>query len=279
MEKIWLKSYAPGVPAEVELKDVTLQQALSKTASRFPDNPAIYFQGKVVKYKELDDMVSRFASALAGLGVKPGDRVALLLPNLVQAVIATYGILRLGAIAVPNNPLYTDRELEHQLNDSGSRILVCLDVLIPRMIKLREKTGIRQIISCHIRDYLPPLLKLLFPLVKKKMHLKTPAEKDLYEFTDLLKSSTPISRNYESRMDDTAVIIYTGGTTGVSKGVAQTQRNLSANCQQLRAWSPEFADGQEVVLGCLPFFHSYGLTAVMNLSIFHGWCDVLNSQT
>ncbi len=275
MEKIWLKSYAPGVPAEVELKDVTLQQALSKTASRFPDNPAIYFQGKVVKYKELDDMVSRFASALAGLGVKPGDRVALLLPNLVQAIVATYGILRLGAIAVPNNPLYTDRELEHQLNDSGSRILVCLDVLIPRMIKLREKTGIREIIACHIRDYLPPLLKLLFPLVKKKMHLKTPAVKDLYEFTDLLKSSTPISRNYESNMDDTAVIIYTGGTTGVSKGVAQTQRNLSANCQQLRAWSPEFADGQEVVLGCLPFFHSYGLTAVMNLSIFHGWCDVI----
>lgn len=274
MEKIWLKSYAPGVSGEILLKDLTLQQALSETASRFPDNPAVNFQGKVVTYKELDGMVSRFASALAGLGVKPGDRVGLLLPNLVQMIVAIYGILRLGAIVVPNNPLYTDRELEHQLNDSGCKVLVCLDVLVPRMISLREKTGIREIVSCHIRDYLPFPLKLLFPLVKKKLHLKTPAGRDIFEFTDLLNSSAPISRNYESRMDDTAVIIYTGGTTGVSKGVEQTQGNLSANCQQLRAWCPEFVDGKEVVLGCLPFFHSYGLTAVVNLSIFYGWCNV-----
>ncbi len=112
-------------------------------------------------------MVSRFAAALQALGVKPGDRVAMLLPNVVQMVVATYGAFRAGAIVVMNNPLYTDRELEHQLNDSGSTLLVSLDLLVPRMINLRKKTQVSKIISCHIRDYLPFPLKQLFPFVKK----------------------------------------------------------------------------------------------------------------
>ena len=275
MEKVWLKSYAPGVPQNVDFKDLTLQEALTQTAARYPYHRALVFQGKLITYAELDRMVSQFAAALKGLGIRPGDRVALLLPNLVQTVVGICGALRLGALAVPNNPLYTDRELEHQLNDSGAQALMCLDVLIPRMLKMRDKTGIKQIISCHVRDYLPFPLKQLFPFVKKEMHLKTPPGADIYEFTELLRDHGPIERNYPADMDDTAVLIYTGGTTGVSKGVELTQRNLSYNCQQSRAWCPTFEDGKEVVLGCLPFFHSYGMTAAMNMSIFHGWCNIL----
>ncbi|MFH0824315.1 MAG: long-chain fatty acid--CoA ligase [Pseudomonadota bacterium] len=275
MEKIWLKSYAPGVPEKVDLKDITLQEALTRTSSRFPNNRALLFQGKVVTYGQLDEMVSKFASALKGLGVRPGDRVGLLLPNLVQTVVGIYGAFRLGAVAVPNNPLYTDRELEFQLKDSGAEVLLCMDTLVPRMMKLRSGTGITKIVSCHIRDYLPFPLKQLFPFVKKDLHLKTPRVEGVYEFTDLLKGYPPVHENYPSDMDDTAVLIYTGGTTGVSKGVQLTHRNLSANCQQARAWCLGFEDGKEVDLGCLPFFHSYGLTAAMNMSIMYGWCNVL----
>lgn len=275
MEKIWLKSYARGVPENVAFLDLTLQEALSRTAARFPDRPALMFQGKAISYRELNDMVSRFASALRDLGIQPGDKVALLLPNLVQTVVGIYATLRIGAIAVPNNPLYTDRELEHQLKDSGSKMLLCWDTLLPRMINLRPRTGIQKIISCHIRDYLPFPLKQLFPFVKKDLHLNTPSGKDIYEFTDLVAKSSPVKENFKSKMDDTALIIYTGGTTGVSKGVELTQGNLSCNCQQAKSWIPSFKDGEEVVLGVLPFFHSYGLTGALNMAIFYGWCNVL----
>ncbi len=275
MEKIWVKSYAPGVPATIDFKEIPLHVALTQTAGRFPDRPALMFQGKAVTYREFDAMVSRFAAGLKRLGVGPGDRVGLILPNLVQTAVGIYGALRLGAIAVPNNPLYTDRELEHQLNDSGCKVVLVLDTLVPRMIALRERTGMTHIISCHIRDYLPFPLKQLFPFVKRGFHLRTPSAKDVHEFTELVKTQPPAQENYPSAMDDTALLIYTGGTTGVSKGVEQTHGNLSANCQQARAWAVGFRDGEEVLLGCLPFFHSFGLTAVLNMSIFYGWCNVL----
>ncbi len=275
MEKIWLKSYAKAVPKEIDFERVTLAEALTKTAKKFPDNPALLFQGTKITFKELDDMVSRFAAGLVAIGVKPGDKVALLLPNLVQTVVATYGSFRAGATVVMNNPLYTDRELEHQLNDSGSTFLVSLDLLVPRMIALREKTGVKKIISCHIRDYLPFFLKLLFPFVKKGMHRKTPAAADVMEFVDLVKNHDPISKPRNAAWDDTAVLLYTGGTTGVSKGVQITHSNLSCNVQQCGAWFPGFSPGTEVVVGCLPFFHSFGMTTAMNMSIYYGWADVL----
>ncbi|MCX5862071.1 MAG: long-chain fatty acid--CoA ligase [Desulfomonile sp.] len=275
MEKIWLKSYSKSVPAEIEFDKITLPDALTRTAKRFPDNPALLFQGTTVSFKKLDDMVSRFAAGLTALGVKPGDKVALLLPNLVQTVVVIYGSLRAGAIVVLNNPLYTDRELEHQYNDSGSTFLVSLDVLVPRMINLRGKTGIKKIISCHIRDFLPFPLKQLFPFVKKGMHLKTPASPDVYEFMDLIRTYPPTASPHEAAWDDTAFLLYTGGTTGVSKGVQLTHGNLSSNVQQCRSWFREFEDGKETVVGCLPFFHSFGMTTAMNMGIFYGYGDVL----
>ncbi|MBI4963193.1 MAG: long-chain fatty acid--CoA ligase [Desulfomonile tiedjei] len=275
MEKIWLKAYADGVPPEVAFERITLPQALARSAERYPDSPALLFQGTKITYRQLDDLVSRFASALAALGVRPGDKVALLMPNLVQTVVATYGALRAGAVVVMNNPLYTDRELEHQYNDSGSQYLVSLDLLVPRMINLRQKTGIRKIVSCHIRDFLPFPLKQLFPFVKKGMHLKTPAAPDVFEFMDLVKKYEPITNPPKLEWDSTAVLLYTGGTTGVSKGVELTHANLSSNVQQTNAWFPEFAPGGEIVVGCLPFFHSFGMTSAMNVAIYHGYANIL----
>ena len=275
MEKIWLKSYHRAVPAEIDFEKITMSEALARSAERFPNNPALLFQGTSISFQKLDDMVSRFASALVGLGARPGDKVALLLPNLVQMVVATYGTQRVGAVAVMNNPLYTDRELEHQYNDSGSTFLVCLDLLVPRMINLRQKTGIKKIISCHIRDYLPFPLKQLFPFVKKGMHLKTPTAPDVFEFTDLIKKYGPIADPPKLEWENTAVLLYTGGTTGVSKGVELTHANLSCNVQQSAAWFPDFDPGGEIVVGCLPFFHSFGMTSAMNVGVFQGFADVL----
>lgn len=275
MEKIWLKSYAPGVPAELEFEKINPSEALVRSAQRFPNSTALIFQGAKITFKQLDEMVSRFASALVGMGIKPGDKVALLLPNIPQCVIGIYGSFRAGAVCALNNPLYTDRELEHQFNDSGSSLLVSLDLLVPRMINLRSKTGIKNIVSCHIRDYLPFPLKQLFPFVKKAMHLKTPQAADVHEFTDLIKQSEPIKQPVKSDWNDTALLLYTGGTTGVSKGVMLTNQNVSSNVQQCRAWFQSFDDGQETVVGCLPFFHSFGLTTAMNMAIYYGYANIL----
>ncbi len=275
MEKIWLKSYAKTVPEDITFENVTLDAALRRSASRFPDKAALLFHGTEITFKELDEMVSRFASALVALGVKPGDRVAMLLPNLVQMVVATYGALRAGAVAVMNNPLYTDRDLEYQFNDSGSTILVSLDLLVPRMMNLRRRTKIGKIISCHINDYLPAALKHVFPLLKRGMHLKTPDDPNVLEFTNLLAAHSTIAKSYASAWDDTAYLLYTGGTTGVSKGVQLTHGNLSCNVQQTLAWFPDFKPGNELVVGCLPFFHSFGLTTVMNVAIFYSYGNIL----
>jgi long-chain acyl-CoA synthetase len=275
MDKIWLKSYAEGVPEEIEIDRIPLSAALSRTAQEFPDNTALIFEGTRVTYRNLDDMVSRMAAALRDLGVKPGVKVAVLLPNLVQTVVSVYAIYRAGGVAVMNNPLYTDRELEHQFNDSGSEHLIALDVLTPRMKALKPKTGIKNIISCHIRDWLPFPKKQLFPFVRKGMHLKTPPEAEFFEFTDLLAKHPPVKEAHQPDWDDTAVLMYTGGTTGVSKGVQLTHGNLSSNCQQAGAWFPEFPRGGVTVVGCLPFFHSFGMTTAMNISVFMGWANIL----
>ena len=275
MEKTWLKSYAAGVPPEIDFEKINPSEALERSAKRFPNKTALIFQGAKITFRQLDDLVSRFASALTSLGIKKGDKVAILLPNIPQCVIGIYGTFRIGAVGVLNNPLYTDRELEHQFNDSGSKILVSLDLLVPRMINLREKTGIKKIISCHIRDYLPFPLKQLFPYVKKTMHLKTPQAADVYDFVDLVKQNEPVKQTVKTEWDETALLLYTGGTTGVSKGVMLTNQNVSCNVQQCRAWFQAFSDGEEIVVGCLPFFHSFGLTTAMNMAIYYGWADVL----
>ncbi|MFH1242678.1 MAG: long-chain fatty acid--CoA ligase [Pseudomonadota bacterium] len=274
-ERIWHKAYAPAVPPSVDYEKITMPEALERAARNFPDNVALIMMGKRITYRELNELVNRFAAALADLGLKKGDKVAILLPNIPQVVIAAYAVFRLGAVVVMNNPLYTETELEYQLNDSDSRMAITLDLLVPRILKLKEKTGIEAVIACHIRDYLPFPKKQLFPFVKKAMHRKTDPTEGVHDFLDLIKKYPSLPPQTEASFDDLATLLYTGGTTGLSKGVMLTHRNLSINVQQLKAWFHDAEDGAESLLGIFPIFHSAGFTVVMNHSIFRGFTVVL----
>ncbi|HHP7236502.1 MAG TPA: long-chain fatty acid--CoA ligase [Desulfobacterales bacterium] len=276
-EKPWLASYEEGVPEKIDYEEVCLPDFLQRSASKFPDRMSLNFQGYTISFGQLQEMVDRFATVLDDFGVRKGDRVALLLPNLIPCVAAYYGAMKIGAVVVMNNPLYSDRELEHQFNDSGSRLLVTLDLLGNRMIDLRSKTGIKEIIYTSIGDYLPFPKNLLFPLVakRKKLAADVKAADSVYRWKDLLGQHSPSPPRVDLKFEDPAMYQYTGGTTGVSKGVILTHRNLSVNVQQVRAWFPTFRMGEEIMLGALPFFHVFGLTTAMNFAIYMGWGDIL----
>jgi long-chain acyl-CoA synthetase len=230
-----------------------------------------------VTYRQLQEMVDRMAKALQSMGIGQGDSVAILLPNVIPCVVAYYAILKIGAQVVMNNPLYSDRELEHQFNDSGAKLLITLDLLAKRMVDLRPKTAIKTIIYTSIGDYLPFPKNLLFPLVGKKKGLAAavaPAP-NLLKWKEVLAQSTPTPSAVSLSFDDIAMLQYTGGTTGVSKGVMLTHGNLSKQVQGIRAWFPKFNKGEEIMLGALPFFHVFGLSVAMNFAIYMGWGDIL----
>ncbi|MCU0848717.1 MAG: long-chain fatty acid--CoA ligase [Spirochaetes bacterium] len=275
--KPWLGSYAAGVPEKLDYEKICLPGFLERAARQYPDSTALVFMGYTVSYKKLNEMADSFASALAGFGIKKGDSVAIILPNTIQCVAAYYGILKAGAIAVMNNPLYSDKELEHQLSDSESRALVTLDLLADRMIDLRAKTSVKQIVVASIGDYLPFPKSLLFPLVAKKKKLAADVKSApmVYFWKELIKNSGPDIPAVNISFHDTAQYQYTGGTTGVSKGVVLTHGNLSRNVQQIASWFPDMKNAEETMLGALPYFHVFGLTVSMNLAVFKSWKNVL----
>jgi long-chain acyl-CoA synthetase len=276
-DKPWLASYEKGVPEKIEYQEICLPAILEQTSNKFPDKMALLFQGYKITFRELNDMVNRFAACLHAFGINKGDSVAILLPNVIPCVAANYAILKIGGITVMNNPLYSDRELEHQFNDSDSKILVTLDLLGNRMIDLRPKTKIKQIIYTSIGDYLPFPKNILFPLVAKKKKLAADVKhaENVYKWKDVLAKSSPTPPDVELSFDDIAMYQYTGGTTGVSKGAILTHGNLSKNVQQAGAWFPTFKKGEEAMLGALPFFHIFGLTCAMNFAIHMGWGHIL----
>ncbi|PCI24521.1 MAG: long-chain fatty acid--CoA ligase [SAR324 cluster bacterium] len=277
-DKPWLQHYEQAVPASIDYYEQSLSEQLEQSAAKFPKRMALSFQGYEVNYQQLLTMVNRFANCLQNLGVHKGDSVSILLPNLIPCVVAYHAALKIGAIVVMNNPLYSDPELEHQFNDSNSKILITLDLLMKRMVALRSKTKIKKIIYTSIGDYLPFPKSILFPLVAKKKGLAaavTPT-KGVYKWKDLLKKFSANFKKQPSSLNDLAMYQYTGGTTGVSKGVMLSHRNLSYQTQQLDAWFSSFASGgNEVMLGALPFFHVFGLSCSMNLAISAGWGNIL----
>ncbi len=276
-QKIWLNSYEKGITDKVDFQDTLVPQYLDESVKNFPDNPALVFQGYTLTFRELDEMVGRFAAALKDYGIQKGDSVAILLPNVIPCVVAYYAILKIGGIVVLNNPLYSDRELEHQFTDSNSKFLITLDLLANRMVKLREKTNIKTIVYTSIGDYLPFVKRLLFPLVAKKKGLAadvTPA-KNLVKFKDVIAKYNPDTSQTDVTLDDVAMYQYSGGTTGVSKGVMLTHRNIAYQIQQIEAWFPKFEKGGEVMLGALPIFHVFGMSVSMNFAIRMGWANVL----
>jgi len=266
-DRIWHKAYQSGVPREVEFEEITLPEMLTRTARRYPDHTALFYMGTVITYRELEGLVNRFARSLSGLGVNPGDKVAMLLPNLPQIVIADFATFRIGATTVMNNPLYTETELEYQFNDSGANVAVTLDLLLPKVVQLKERTGITSIISCSAGDYLPASLKG----EEKKDELPP----GVYRFVDLIEDVPDDPVDNAARWDDVGNIMYTGGTTGVSKGVLLTHANLSMNTQQFRAWFYDLENGEESMLAVFPFFHAAGYTGMQNNCVYAGWANVL----
>jgi long-chain acyl-CoA synthetase len=275
MDRPWYKSYAPGIPHSLKFERITLSEVLKRTSQKYPNKVAGIFIDAKFTYRQFNDMVNSFANALLDMGVKPGDKVAMLMPNMPQMMIATYATWRVGGVVVMNNPLYTDTELEHQLNNSESTVLVTMDLLGPRMIALRPKTKVRKIVIAHIRDHLAFPKKQLLPIVAKDKHRDIPKTADVYEWTDLLKKYPAKDPGITVDFDSLASLQYTGGTTGVSKGVMLTHNNLSSNVQQIAAWFPNIKEGEMVIIGVLPFFHSFGLTCVMNNAIWKAGTNVL----
>ena len=271
-DRPWIRSYEAGVPPSLTYPDSTLGNILSQTAQKFPDHTALLFFGKKISYNELDRQVNQFARALLGLGIRKGDRVAIMLPNIPQMVIAYYGTLRSGAIAVPTNPLYHEHELEVQLTDSGAETLVAVDMFFPVIDHVLKKTNVKNLILCGIKDYLPFPLNLLYPIKARidKQWVSVPRVPPIHDFMSLLHTaeSTPISADVKP--DDTALLQYTGGTTGVPKGAILTHRNLVVNAAQSRAWLTLRNEGEERILCVIPFFHVYGMTTAMNLGVLIG---------
>jgi len=265
-EKPWLKFYEPHVPEHIDYPRTTIPAALAETARKHPDHPNTIFMGRAITYREYDEAVDRFAAALQGLGVQKGDRVAVHLPNCPQFGVAYNAILRIGGIVVPCNPIYTAREMKHQLNDSGAEFIVTLSSMYPLVKQIRAETALRHVIVAQIKTYFPPALKLLFTLLKEKKdghRVDISGDADTHWFTDLLAQAPPKPRPVEIAWDDTAVLMYTGGTTGVSKGAQLTHQNILVNACQVNVWV-NGADKKNIVLSTLPLFHSYGMTCCMN---------------
>lgn len=267
--KPWLKFYEPHVPEHIDYPDTVLPEVLKQTASRFSGRSAIIFKGAVLEYGELSRLVNRFAGALQSLGVKPGDRVALHLPNCPQYPIAYYAALKVGGIVVPCNPLYQAYEMRQQLADSGAEIIVTLSSTYPLIKNIRRETKLKHVVVAQIKTYFPPVLQLLFTLLReKKMGHRANISGDAatYWFTDLLQKGPEEPHPVPVKGDDVAVLMYTGGTTGVSKGAMLTHRNILVNACQCKVWL-NARDGEHTTMVQVPLFHVYGMTIGMNFNV------------
>ncbi len=274
-EKLWHKSYVPGVRSRLDYEHTTLSEALSRSAQRFAGQTALNYMGKKISYAALDRLVNAFARALHDFGVRTGDKVAVCLPNIPQVVIANYAIFRLGAVTVQNNPLYTESELAYQLNDCDARHLVALSLLLPRIEKIRDKTRIETMIACNLNSYLPFPLKQIFPWVKREMYRAVAESDHVVEFARTVSRYPDKPLQDQSRWDATGALLYTGGTTGKSKGVMLSHANLSCNVQQFAAWFPELKPAEERLVGNFPIFHSAGFTAIQNYCIWQAYENIM----
>jgi len=249
--KPWLKNYAPGVRPHLDYPNIPLYQFLDDAVANYPDVPATIFAGSTLTYKQLGDQVDRMASALSDMGVQKGDRVSILLPNCPQLVVAYYGILKVGAIVVQTNPMYMERELEYLLNNSGAETIILLDTFYPRLLNIKRQTSVKNVIVVNSA----PGVGL--------------TNGGAIVFDDLLAKSDPVSPSLQvDPQNDMALLQYTGGTTGVSKGTMLTHFNLVVNTLQTReAIAGDCRMGQEKILVTLPLFHAYGTTVGMNLAL------------
>lgn len=272
-QKAWEKNYPAEIPFSIEYEERTLQSYLKEAREKHPTKIALHFLGKELTYEQLYSSALKFANQLKALGVVKGDRVAIMLANSPQSVISYYGALMAGAIVVQTNPLYVERELEHQMVDSGAKIMICLDLVYQRVKKVRSKTNLEHVIVTGIKDYLPFPKNLIYPFIQKKntgITIDVDYGDTVHSFVKLLNSGTTKEIHIDIDVkEDLALLQYTGGTTGVAKGVMLSHFNLVANTTQAIKWMYKMTPGEEVILCALPFFHVYGMTVGMNYSIMH----------
>jgi long-chain acyl-CoA synthetase len=278
MEKIWTTKYDQGVPASLEpYPAVPLHAFLEQAAERFPTQKAIIFQpshqgfaASSLTWKQVNDLADHLAAALIDRGVKKGDRVAIFMPNIPQFIIAYYAILKAGGVVVATNPLYSPREIEHQLNDCGAEIVIVMSLFYKTLKGVQPKTKVKKVIVTSIKDYMGSIIKLLFSLGKEKKDghkIDALAAGDEWWNDVLAKYSAAAKPMVKVTADDVALFQYTGGTTGLAKGAVALHRNLVANTLQSRAWFVDVKDGQDTTLAAIPLFHVYGMVVAMSLSV------------
>ena len=269
VEKPWVQHYDEGVPATIDYPKIASFELLEQTARKYPDKVCTIFKGGTITYREMDEITDRLAAGLFNLGVRKGDRVGLFIPNTPQFVIAYYAILKIGGVVVATNPLYTQREIEYQVNDAGVKVMVLMTNNYEKVKEIQHKTSIEQLVVTNIKEALPQPLRLLFTLVKEKKggFRVTLRDNDVW-MQDLIKENQPSDRpKVEVNAEDTALFQYSGGTTGISKGVVATHYGLVANTYQIDAWNQNSIEGQEVVLMAIPLYHAYGMVVGLNYGI------------
>ncbi|OGS49388.1 MAG: long-chain fatty acid--CoA ligase [Euryarchaeota archaeon RBG_16_68_13] len=278
MEKPWHRHWPDGVPRTIEVPDIPLHELLRRAAREHGSRPAISFYNTSMSFGELDDAADRFAAGLRRIGVQPGERVSLVLPNTPHFFVAFFGVLRVGGIVVQTNPLYTARELEQLYNDAGVETVVALDIFWHNVGKAKQGTEVKRVVVADVADYLGAPLRQLYPIKKKKdlkkqghWPLTIPEAPWVHRFRALLETPPEAGREPIVRAaEDVAVLQYTGGTTGTPKGAMLTHRNLVANALQTAAWLPMKGTVQERFLGAIPLFHVYGLTTLLLASVVLG---------
>lgn len=283
MVNAWYSHYEPNVPHTLAYPAVPLQHFLEDSARRYPHKIATKIVlkyvlggrltiGGTLTYRELNTAADRFAAALIRQGLQKGDRVALMLPNSPQFVIAFYGALKAGAVVVNINPTYTAHELQHQLADSGAATIVLLNLFAKRLAEIKAQTAIRNTIVTHIYDLLPFPSKQLVRRAQQKERewVDVQPSNDVQLFETLLANQAAEYTPPNVEPDDVALFQYTGGTTGTPKAAMLTHKNLVANTLQVVSFLPSAEPGKEKVMAAIPFFHVYGMTVGMNFAIYLG---------
>ncbi len=268
MDKPWLNSYQEGVPAEIDINEhPSVVDIFSKACKEYANSPSFTNFGKTINYKQLDEYTNHFASWLIHeAGLQKGDRIAIMMPNLLQYPVAVFGALRAGLVVVNTNPLYTDRELEHQLKDSGAKAIVVVEAFAATLADVVNKTQVETVITTRFGDMLdwPKSMVINFVIKHVKKMVKPFSLPGSHSFKDVLnKGSSLPAVSAELNHDDLAFLQYTGGTTGVAKGAMLTHGNMVANIQQAYSWIviDDLKKGEEIIITALPLYHIFALTA------------------
>ena len=281
MSKPWLKFYDEAVSDELSVPPLTIPDLLENATNNHPKQTACVFAGARMNYEQINQQVEKLASALHDLGVSKGERVAIMMPNCPQAIIAYYATLSLGAVTVMTNPLYVERELEHQWGDSDVEIVISLDLFWPQIEAVREKLPIKHVILGGIQDYMPLIKKTLAPLALKRKGrwVDVKYTDTVHSFKKLIKRQSGQRPPVDLGPEDLACLQYTGGTTGLPKGAMLTHRNLIASLSQVRTFILyEHGEAEDIVLAIMPFFHVYGMNGLMNMATFMAGTLVLIPQ-